>query len=82
MAQGAWQQKWRGELTTGAILLGRAALPRERPELLPRLAQAPGLSRTVVAAVTTRTGLCLRTTAALLRRAAGGSSRVGARFGR
>ncbi|MCX5414369.1 TetR/AcrR family transcriptional regulator [Streptomyces sp. NBC_00059] len=60
-----------GELTTGGILLGRAALLRERPELLPRIAQTNrAVEDAVVAAVAARTGLpdtdlYVRTTAAV-----------------
>ncbi|MER5177249.1 TetR/AcrR family transcriptional regulator [Streptomyces sp. NPDC002896] len=60
-----------GELTTGEILLGRAALLRERPELLPRIAQTNrAVEDAVIAAVAARTGLpesdlYVRTTAAV-----------------
>lgn len=47
-----------GELTTGGILVGRAALLRERPELLPRIAQTHrAVQDAVIAAVAARTGL-------------------------
>ncbi|MFE7793504.1 TetR family transcriptional regulator [Streptomyces sp. NPDC057460] len=60
-----------GELTTGGILVGRAALLRERPELLPRIAQTnQAVQDAVIAAVAARTGLpdndlYVRTTAAV-----------------
>ncbi|MGW1025297.1 TetR/AcrR family transcriptional regulator [Streptomyces sp. NPDC002577] len=60
-----------GELTTGEILLGRGALLRERPELLPRIAQTNrAVEDAVIAAVAVRTGLpegdlYVRTTAAV-----------------
>ncbi|WP_369249526.1 TetR family transcriptional regulator [Streptomyces sp. R41] len=60
-----------GELTTGGLLLGRAALLRERPELLPRITQTHrAVEDAVIAAVAARTGLpesdlYVRTTAAV-----------------